>query len=141
MYEDIKERLRNYKKILAKKNELELKIAELEQNIGIAAAAQSEAISKTYKISSMTENQAIELSENKEKLKNLIDNYRIEINHIENALNGLYHMNRQAIELRFIEKRSIESTCYIMDRTRKTVFKYINSGLRELHEILIDNTY
>jgi hypothetical protein len=71
MYEDIKQRLRNYKKILAKKNEWELKIKELEEDIGITEAPQGEVTGKTYKISSVAENQAVNIAEKKSKLKEL----------------------------------------------------------------------
>lgn len=139
MYEDIKNRLRNYKKILAKKNEYELKIKELEEDIGITEAPQGEATSKTYKISSVAENQAIEIAEKKAKLKELIKINQKEINHIENALSGLREWERQSIQLRFIEERRIESVCYIMNRAKKTISKYIANGLKEMEDILKDD--
>jgi len=139
MYEDIKQRLRNYKKILAKKNEYELQIKELEEDIGIPEQPQGEATGKTYKINSVAENQAVKIADNKEKLKDLIKINQKEINHIENALNGLREWERQAIELRFIEERRIESVCYIMNRAKKTVNKYIANGLKEIEDILKDH--
>lgn len=138
MYEDIKQRLRNYKKILAKKNEWELKIKELEEDIGITEAPQGEATGKTYKISSVAENQAVNIAEKKSKLKELININQKEIDHIENALSGLKEWERQAIELRFIEERRIESVCYIMNRAKNTIKKYISNGLKEIEDILND---
>jgi hypothetical protein len=41
--------LRNYKKILAKKNEYELQIRDLEEDIGITEPPQGEATGKTYR--------------------------------------------------------------------------------------------
>lgn len=138
MYEDIKQRLRNYKKILAKKNEYELKIKELEEDIGISAMAQGESTSKTYKITSVAENQAVEIADKKEKLRELIKINQKEINHIENALSGLREWERQAIELRFVEERRIESVCYMMNRAKNTIKKYIANGLKEMEDILND---
>ncbi|EKQ56284.1 MULTISPECIES: DNA-directed RNA polymerase specialized sigma subunit, sigma24 [unclassified Clostridium] len=139
MYEDIKQRLRNYKKILAKRNEYELQIKELEEDIGITEPPQGEATGKTYKISSVSENQAIELAEKKLRLQELININQKEIDHIQNALSGLREWERQAIELRFVEERRIESVCYIMNRAKKTINKYIANGLKEMHEILKDD--
>jgi DNA-directed RNA polymerase specialized sigma24 family protein len=136
MYDELKERLRSYKKYKSMKNEIELKIAELEQNVGITAMPQSEAISKTYKISSNTENQALQLADNKDRLNRLMNTYRVEVARIENALESLHHLNKQAIELRYIERRNMESVCYIMNRSVNTVKKYISIGLREIDELL-----
>jgi DNA-directed RNA polymerase specialized sigma24 family protein len=138
MYEDIKQRLRNYKKILAKKNEYELQIRDLEEDIGITEPPQGEATGKTYKISSVAENQAIELAEKKAKLMELININQKEIDHIQNALNGLREWEKQAIELRFVEERRIESVCYIMNRAKNTIKKYISNGLNEMEDILND---
>lgn len=139
MYEDIKQRLRNYKKILAKKNEYELQIRDLEEDIGITEPPQGEATGKTYKINSVAENQAIELAEKKAKLLELINMNQKEIDHIQNALSGLREWERQAIELRFVEERRIESVCYIMNRAKNTIKKYISNGLNEMEDILKDN--
>lgn len=138
MYEDIKQRLKNYKKILAKKNEYELQIRDLEEDIGITELPQGEATSKTYKITSVAENQAVELAEKKEKLMELININQKEIDHIENALSGLREWERQAIELRFVEERRTESICYIMNRAKNTIKKYIRNGLKEIEDILKD---
>lgn len=138
MYEDIKIRLRNYKKILAKKNEYELKIKELEEDIGITEPPQGEATGKTYKISSVAENQAVELAEKKGKLKELIRINQLEVDHIENALEALKEWQRQAIKLKFIDGRREDNICYIMDKVPKTIRKYIRDGLKEITDILSD---
>ena len=135
MYEDIKMRLRNYKKILAKKNEYELKIKELEEDIGITEPPQGEATGKTYKINSVAENQAIDLADKKGKFQQLVDTNQRECDHIENALGALKEWERQAIELRFVEERRIESACYIMNRAKKTIEKYISDGLKTMTDI------
>lgn len=139
MYEDIKNRLRNYKKILAKKNEYELKIKELEEDIGITEAPQGEATSKTYKISSVAENQAIEIAEKKAKLKELIRVNQLEVDHIENALGALKDWQRQAIKLKFIDGRRIESICCIMERSQRSIKGYIGRGLKVMEDILKDD--
>lgn len=136
MYEEIKKRLNNYKKIVGKRNELQLRIKELEQDVGISAMAQGEATSKTYKITSQTENQAVELASKKADLSNLISTYQIEIDRIDNALNSLYEKDKNAIELLYIDKRSMESTCYLMDRSRDTINRYVKRGLKGMLEIL-----
>lgn len=136
MYEDIKQRLRNYKKILAKKNEYELQIKELEECIGIPEQPQGEATGKTYKITSVAENQAVELAEKKESLKKLIIKYQLEVDHIENALGALKEWQRQAIMLKFIDGRREDNICYIMDKVPKTIRKYIREGLMEMKDIL-----
>jgi DNA-directed RNA polymerase specialized sigma24 family protein len=136
MYEELKERLRNYKKILAKKNELELQIEELEANVGLTAMLQGDAISKTYKISSQVESQAIQLADKKDKLKQLMNSYSIEVNRIENALNCLKEWEREAIQLRYIEGRRQESVCYMMNRSWNTVKRYIAAGFKEINDIL-----
>lgn len=135
MYEEIKKRLNEYKKIVARKNEILLRIKELEQDVGISAMVQGEATSKTYKISSQTENQALELTTKKGDLSNLIDKYQLEIDRIDNALDSLYDKDKKAIELLYIEKRSMESVCYLMDRTRPVINKYAKRGLQEMQEL------
>ncbi|AJG98851.1 RNA polymerase subunit sigma-24 [Clostridium beijerinckii] len=136
MYEDIKQRLRNYKKILAKKNEYELQIKELEECIGIPEQPQGEATGKTYKITSVAENQAVELTEKKSKLEQLVKFNKRECEHIENALDALKEWQRQAIKLKFIDGRRIESICAIMDKSQRTIKEYIGRGLKLMDEIL-----
>ncbi|MDV3426637.1 MAG: RNA polymerase subunit sigma-24 [Bacillota bacterium] len=135
MYENIKERLKEYNKIVAQKNEIQLKIRELEENVGISAMAQGEAISKTYKITSQTENEAIELAAKKADLKKLISSYQLDIDRIDNALNSLYYLDKQAIEILYVQRRSVESACYMMNRSRKIIFKYANRGLKEMNDL------
>jgi DNA-directed RNA polymerase specialized sigma24 family protein len=136
MYEDIKQRLRNYKKILAKKNEYELQIRDLEEDIGIIEPPQGEATGKTYKISSVAENQAVELAEKKNKLKELIRINQLEVDHIENALGALKEWQRQAISMKFIDGRRIESICCIMERSQRSIKGYIGRGLKVMEDIL-----
>lgn len=138
MYEDLKNRLRNYKKILAKKNEYELQIRDLEEDIGITEPPQGEATGKTYKISSVAENQAIELTEKKTKLKQLVKINKRECEHIENALDALKEWQRQAIKLKFIDGRRIESICCIMEKSQRSINGYIMRGLKLMDEILKD---
>lgn len=139
MYEDIKNRLRNYKKILAKKNEYELQIRDLEEDIGITEPPQGEATGKTYKISSVAENQAIELVEKKARLEQLVKINKRECEHIENALNALKDWQRQAIKLKFIDGRRIESICCIMEKSQRSIKGYIGRGLKLMDEILKDD--
>ncbi|NSB31402.1 RNA polymerase subunit sigma-24 [Clostridium saccharoperbutylacetonicum] len=136
MYDDIKQRLRNYKKILAKKNEYELQINELEEEIGIPEQPQGEVTGKTYKITSIAENQALYLAEKKFKLEQLVKINKRECEHIENALRALKEWQRQAITLKFIDGRREDNICYIMDKVPKTIRKYIRESLKELEEIL-----
>ncbi|AQR95542.1 RNA polymerase subunit sigma-24 [Clostridium saccharoperbutylacetonicum] len=136
MYDDIKQRLRNYKKILAKKNEYELQINELEEEIGIPEQPQGEVTGKTYKITSIAENQALDLAEKKFKLEQLVKINKRECEHIENALRALKEWQRQAITLKFIDGRREDNICYIMDKVPKTIRKYIRESLKELEEIL-----
>jgi DNA-directed RNA polymerase specialized sigma24 family protein len=68
----------------------------------------------------------------------LININQKEIDHIQNALNGLREWEKQAIELRFVEERRIESVCYIMNRAKNTIKKYISNGLNEMEDILND---
>lgn len=139
MYEDIKQRLRNYKKILAKKNEYELQIKELEEDIGVTEQPQGEATGKTYKITSVAENQALDLAEKKSKLEQLVKVNKRECEHIENALEALKEWQRQAISLKFIDGRRIESICAIMDKSPRTIKGYIGRGLKLMNDILRDD--
>lgn len=138
MYEDIKQRLRNYKKILAKKNEYELQIKELEEDIGIPEQPQGEAIGKTYKITSVAENQALDLSEKKARLEQLVKINKRECEHIENALGALKEWQSQAIKLKFIDGRRIESICCIMGKSQRSINGYIGRGLKLMDDILKD---
>jgi DNA-directed RNA polymerase specialized sigma24 family protein len=139
VYEDIKQRLRNYKKILAKKNEYELQIRDLEEDIGITEPPQGEATGKTYKISSVAENQAIEVAEKKTKLKELIRVNQLEVDHIENALGALTAEQDKVIRLKFIDDRRIESICSIMDKSQRSIKRVIGQGLETMEEILKDD--
>ena len=85
MKNDIKARLRNYRKVLALKREYELRIKEKTDDIGLTGIAGGEKTGQTYKITSQTENQAIALAEAKEKLEKLIEEKKIEIERLENA--------------------------------------------------------
>lgn len=139
MYEEVKLRLKNYKMKVAKKNELELRIKELEEEAGISAMASSEKTSKTYKITKAVENQAIELADKKEKLSRFVKQYQIEIDHIDNALNVLNEEERKAIDLVFIQGRRKDSVAYIMDKCTRTVNYYISTALKKMDELLKDD--
>ncbi|EEP52909.1 hypothetical protein [Clostridium butyricum] len=139
MHEEVKMRLKNYKMKVAKKNEMELRIKELEEEAGISAMAQAEKTSKTYKITKAVENQAIELADKKEKLKRFINQYKIEIDHIENALSVLTEEERKVIDLVFIQGRRKDSVAYIMDKCVRTINYYISTGLKKMNELLKDD--
>lgn len=137
MYKELRNRLKNYKKIKARAFELELQIKELEEGIGISAMIQTEKTSKTYKINKMVENQAIELAEKKENLKEIYNINKREVEHIENAMSVLTDKQRQAIELNIIQNRSIDNVCSIMgNKSSRTINRYIYSGLKEMDDIL-----
>ena len=112
----IKQRLKNYKFLKAKKRELEFRLQELAFSIGPSSLNYEDKGCNTNKISSTTERQAIKLAEVEEELKKLIEEHGIEIGRIENALDMLNERERQAIELKFIEGYEMATVCYKLDR-------------------------
>ena len=134
----IKERLKNYKFLKAKKRELEFRLQELAYSIGPSSLTYEDKGGATNKISSATERQAIKLVEAEEELKKLIEEHGIEIERIENALDMLNERERQAIVLKFIEGYEMATVCYKLDRGITTVKFYIKSGLRKMENLLTD---
>lgn len=134
----IKQRLKNYKFLKAKKRELEFRLQELAFSIGPSSLNYEDKGCNTNKISSTTERQAIKLAEAEEELKKLIEEHGIEIGRIENALDMLNERERQAIELKFIEGYEMATVCYKLDRGITTVKFYIKSGLIKMENLLTD---
>ena len=134
----IKQRLKNYKFLKAKKRELEFRLQELAFSIGPSSLNYEDKGCNTNKISSTTERQAIKLAEVEEELKKLIEEHGIEIGRIENALDMLNERERQAIELKFIDGYEMATVCYKLDRGITTVKFYIKSGLRTMENLLTD---
>lgn len=133
---NIKERLKNYRKILAEKKELELRINEQEEDIGIVGIEYGERSGPTYKITSQTENQALKLTESQEKLIKLIKEKGTEIQRLENAMSVLTDQEREVIELLYIKKHYINTVAYKVDKSPRTV-KYIErAALKKMEEVI-----
>lgn len=132
----IKDRLRNYKFLKAKKTELEFRLQELSYSISPSTSNFDDRGGTTNKVSSSTESKAIELAEMKSKLEKLINEHGLEIDRIENALSALKNSERQAIELKYIEDCNLETIIYKMDRQKRSVLRYIGAGLNKIDKIL-----
>ncbi len=98
--------IRKYKELKADIRNIELKLEELEEDIGITEQPQGERIGQTYKITSTVETQAIMQIEKKEALNKAKNNKKRKIARIENALSVLKEEHREVIQLAHIELKA-----------------------------------
>lgn len=85
----IKNKLEKYTELKSELEDIDLKLKELELNLGVNSIGQEESTGHTYKINRSTENQALNLIEKKDKLINARKFKELEIKRIENAINSL----------------------------------------------------
>ncbi|MGL5191600.1 MAG: hypothetical protein ACRC7S_18320 [Cetobacterium sp.] len=133
---EIKDRLRNYKYLKARKAELEFRLEELSYSIGPGGLDYEDKGGATNKVCSLVEAKAIELAEATTKLQKLINEHGLEIRRVENALNMLTEKERQAITMKYIENYSLLTIMYKMDRQERAVLYYIGNGLKKINKIL-----
>lgn len=133
---EIKERLRRYKEVKALIYEYEIQIAELEESIGCGGVSYEDKGGQTYKISRTTEEAAVKLANKKAELKKLFTLHSREVGRIDNALNALNDLERQAVEMKYIDGYGLETIMYKMDRQKRAVLYCINDGLKKMDKIL-----
>ena len=96
---EVREKLKKYKELKADIVDIDIKIAETEEEyIGITASPQGERTSPTYKITSSVENQAEKHQEAVEKLLHIKFIKENQIKRIDNALSILDDIHRYVIE-------------------------------------------
>lgn len=136
---EIRNRLKRYRIILAEKNELVFKLDEINQLIGVKAVTYDSAGSNTNKISNTVANQALSLIETKEELEILINTKGLELDRIKNAISVLSLKEKEIIELKHIEDYSWETVAYNVDRSTKTCKKIEREALIKINNILAYN--
>lgn len=99
-------KVRKYRTLKADIRYIELKLEELEEDLGITEQPQGERTGQTYKISSQVESQALTYIEKKEALETKKHLKEIEIGHIENAIESLDDAHREVIQLAHIELKA-----------------------------------
>lgn len=132
---DIKNRLYNYSNLVAEKEELQLRLKELKENIGpkgidYSGQGHGSGISRT------TENEALKIAEAKEKLHSFIRSKGIEVARIENAISILNEKELEFIELKYFKKRRVDSIPCIIDRTARSCRRLEKSALMKIDSIL-----
>lgn len=132
---DIKNRLYNYSNLVAEKEELQLRLKELRENIGpkgidYSGQGHGSGISRT------TENEALRITEAKEKLHTFIRHKGIEVARIENAISILNEKELEFIELKYFKKRKVDSIPFIIDRTARSCRRLEKSALMKIDSIL-----
>lgn len=99
------EKIRRYKETLADIQEIDIRVQELEEEIlGVSGQSGEVKTGKTYKFSSIVENQAERLMERKEDLFREQANKKRELKRIDNAITILTE-EKEIIQIVHIERR------------------------------------
>lgn len=133
--ESLRYRLVKYRITLAQKRELEIKLKEVEELIGLKAVT-CDSIGSSSGISKSTENQAIKLLEIKEKLEYTIEHKGLECRRIENALSILSPIEREIIELKYIEEHVWDTVTYKVKKSKSTCKRVEFEALNKMQELL-----
>ncbi len=103
---EVREKVKKYKELKADIVDIDIKIAETEEEyIGITACPQEERTSPTYKITSSVENQAEKHQEAIENLLHIKFLKENQIKRIDNALSILDETHREVIKDTLIENK------------------------------------
>lgn len=128
-------RLSKYRITLAQKRELEIKLKELEELLGVKGVSY-DSVGGGSEISNTTEKQAMKLVEVKEKLKYNIEHKGLECRRIENAMSILNKTEKEIIELKHIENHTWNTVVYKIDKSRSTCKRIENEALEKMQELL-----
>ena len=101
----VREKLGKYKEYKVNIKQIDIQLEELEENIGIQGQSGEERTGKTYKITSSTETQAIELESDKKYLIKERRRYEREVEKIDNALEVLTDFEREILIAALIERK------------------------------------
>ena len=134
-YKDIKQRLRNYKIIKAKKKHYELTLEELNE-ISITAVNYDTIGGKSYTVSAPTEDKALELVDNICEITKIIKDFGREVMRIENAISILNDLERDVIEMVYFNGRKYDTITYKLNKSFRSVKKIENTALKKIAEIL-----
>lgn len=134
-YKDIKQRLRNYKAIKAKKKHYELTLEELNE-ISITAVNYDTIGGNSYTVSAPTEDKALELVDNICEITKIIKDFAREVMRIENAISILNDLERDVIEMVYFNGRKYDTITYKLNKSFRSVKKIENTALKKIAEIL-----
>ena len=101
--EEIRERIKKYKELKADIVDIEIKLEELEKELGVSEQPSGERTSHTYKITSQTEVQARKYMEKKEELLEIKKDKEREILRIDNAMTVLGEEESDILKIVLIE--------------------------------------
>ncbi len=132
---DIKNRLYNYPKLVAEKEELQLRLKELKENIGpkgidYSGQGHGSGISRT------TENEALKIAEAKEKLHSFIRYKGIDVARLENAMSILNEKEMEYIKLKYFEKRKVDTIPEILNITKRTCQRWESNAIKKIDSII-----
>lgn len=100
------EKIRRYKETLADIQEIDIRVQELEEEIlGVSGQSGEVKTGKTYKFTSIVENEAERLMERKEDLFREQANKKRELKRIDNAITILTEEEKEIIQIVHIERR------------------------------------
>lgn len=133
---EIRDRLKHYRNVAAEKRELELKLIELDETLGVKAVGYEGIGGKTNAISRTVENQAMKIVETKDKIEKLIQVRGVEITRIENAISVLDPKEKEIIELKHIENHNWDTVGYKAERSSKTCKKIEKQAIAKIYSIL-----
>ena len=132
----VREKLKKYKEYKANIKVKDLKIEELEEEVGVSGQGYEERTGKTYKVNSFTENQAIDILEKKEQLSKERRYYEREIERIDNALNTLNEDEREIIISSLIEGRRYSSIEVKYNYTYSNIKKIERRAIKKIAKFM-----
>lgn len=132
----IAKRISKYKELESDIVDIDIKIEELENEIGITAQPQGERTSKTYKITSSVEDQALNLIEKKEELLNIKAEKERELKRIDNAMHPLTELERDIIKTIFIDKKRYANLIIKYDRSYSRLKQLERTALKRMEKYM-----
>ncbi|MDT8717620.1 sigma-70 family RNA polymerase sigma factor [Clostridium sp. 19966] len=136
---EVIEVLKGYRTLKAEIIALELDIEELhdEENLGPEAISYQERTGKTYKFSSSTENQAINLIDKVQKLENEKRKKQREIERIENALSILDENEKDVLEMKHLRGYKWDVITCRLDRSYQQCKRIESKAIRRISKMIV----
>lgn len=130
-------KLQKYKEYKADIVDLEIKIFEIKEEVGLSAISYGESAGKTYKISRSTENQALGLIKNTDEIEKQKKWIEMQVKKIENALSVLKEEEKEVIELIYIKGKEY---WYVRDKLKigqRRVNQIENHAIKKMYKYII----
>lgn len=132
----LRERLSDYRMILATKRELELRLQELDETIGLKAITYAENSGGVTGTSNKIQDEALKLISLKQEIEMTIEHKRLEVNRISNALSILSPEEKRVIDLKHLQEYRWENVAVIISRSEKTCKRIERKALLRMLKVI-----